>query len=432
MDKKALSLPILISLVVGNMIGTGIYILPSSLAEFGTISLLAWIYTSIGALLIAITFGRLSKRFPKTGGPYIFCREAFGKLTGFIVAYTYWLSNLVAIAGLAVASVGYLGFFTPVLNANNVNYSPHIVLLVELAVIWGFTAINIIGLHTAGLVQFWLTVLKILPLIAIAIVGLGSVHISNLSHFTGGNAPFNAFNNAAMLTFWAFIGIEAATVPAESTKGPNDVFKATVWGTALTALIYICSSMVLMGMIPMAELKTSQFPFAEAGTILFGAYAALFVTFCAFASGVGSLNGCMLIQGQIMFAAARDHLFPRSLAKLSKHDVPVKGQIFSAALISVLLILTINPSLLKQFNDIALLAVLLTLLTYLATMLAELKFLVQSKKAAGKAIIVPFLAALYSFWTISNFDKIYIVVGFGLILCCIPIYFFTVRRYANS
>lgn len=117
MDKKALNLPILISLVVGNMIGTGIYVLPASLAEYGTLSLLAWLYTSLGAIFLALTFANLSKRFPKTGGPYVYCKQAYGKLAGFIVAYTYWVSNLVSIAGIAVASVGYLGFITPVLNA---------------------------------------------------------------------------------------------------------------------------------------------------------------------------------------------------------------------------------------------------------------------------------------------------------------------------
>src|SRR5262245_5011959 len=128
MDKKALNLPILVSLVMGSMIGTGIYVLPASLAQYGTVSLLSWIYTSIGAIFIALTFAHLNRRFPKTGGPYVYCREAYGKLTGFIIAYTYWMSNMVSIAGITVSSVGYIGFIAPILNSNSASYNQYYVL----------------------------------------------------------------------------------------------------------------------------------------------------------------------------------------------------------------------------------------------------------------------------------------------------------------
>src|SRR5262249_53821237 len=153
--------------VVGNMIGTGIYVLPASLAEYGSLSLIAWIYTSIGAIFLALTFANLNKRFPKTGGPYVYCKEAYGKLTGFLVAYTYWISNLVSISALAVASVGYLGFLTPLLDANKTAFSQPLALLLELSIVWLFTLINIIGIHTAGVVQFVLTIIKLIPLFLI-------------------------------------------------------------------------------------------------------------------------------------------------------------------------------------------------------------------------------------------------------------------------
>lgn len=436
MDKKALSLTILVSMVIGNMIGTGIYLLPASLAQFGTISLIAWIYTSIGAMLLALTFTFLNKRFPKTGGPYIYCREAFGKLVGFVVAYIYWISYLVSIAGISVASIGYLGVLSPVFDANSPLYQPYLVLACEVVAVWLFTLINLIGLHTAGVIQVVLTCIKILPLLFVTCWGVGHIQWENLAQFTLSNqSNFSAISSAATLTFWAFIGLESATVPAENTQGSRDIFKATVYGTLATSLIYILSTFVLMGMIPATQLQHSQFPFAEAGAILFGAKASWLIAICAVISGLGALNVCVLIQGQIVFAAARDHLFPHMFAKLSKHDVPIAGQILSSVLVTALLVLTMSPSLLKQFNYIALLAALLTLLTYLVTTLAEIKFVLTNKMPLhhilfSKSLIIALLASAYSIWMISSFDKQLLLTFVVILLCCIPIYFFTVRKYA--
>lgn len=438
MDKKALNLPILTSLVVGNMIGTGIYVLPASLAPYGTMSLLAWIYTSIGSIFLAITLAHLNKRFPKTGGPYIFCREAFGRLVGFIIGYTYWFSVMASIAGIAVASVGYLGFISPTLNANSPEYNSYYALGLDLLIVWIFTLINIIGIHAAGVVQLILTILKIAPLILIVLVGLPHVHLDYFTQVTlTDQTYFGALGSAAALTFWAFVGLESATLPAENTKGPKDIYKATVFGTIITAVIYISSTFVLMGMIPNAQLKVSQFPFAEAGAMLFGQKAALIVVICAIISGLGALNGCVLTQAQIVFAAARDHLFPKAFKKLSKHDVPVAGQLLSSTLISLLLIMTVEPTMLKQFNNIALLTALLTLITYLACTFAELKFLLQSRTSLfhifySKSFLIVILASAYSIWTISSIEKAIIRVTFILLLLLIPVYFIAFRKIPKS
>ena len=212
MDKKALSLPILLSLVVGNMIGTGIYLLPATLAEYGTISLLAWLITSAGALFLALTFTSLNKRFPKTGGPYVYSKEAFGKLTGLTVAYIYWFSYMVSVAGVAVASIAYLGFIFPELDANSPSYNQYVVLGLEILSVWLFTIINLIGIHTAGVVQLFMTVIKLAPLLLISIVGLASVHMGNIVNFTHTqHSDFSAISSASAIIFWAFVGLEAAT-----------------------------------------------------------------------------------------------------------------------------------------------------------------------------------------------------------------------------
>lgn len=434
MDKKALNLPILVSMVIGNMIGTGIYVLPASLAEFGSISLVSWIYTSLGAILLALTLASLNKRYPKTGGPYVYCKEAFGKPVGFFIAYTYWISNLVSIAGIAVASIGYLGYITPMLDSNSASYDKSLTLAIELGVVWLFTLINIIGVHTAGVVQLILTTLKILPLLIITVIGLFHIHLANLLQFNITNSSnFTAMSSAATLTFWAFIGLESATIPAENTQGSKDISKATIFGTLATSGIYILSTFVLMGMIPIMQLKSSQFPFAEAGTILFGSSAAVVVAICAVISGLGALNVCVLIQGQIVFAAARDKMFPRMFAKLSKHDVPIAGQLLSSGLVTLLLIFTLEPTLLKQFNNIALLASLLTLITYFTSTLSEIKFLWLEKLSVAKiflsrSMLITILAALYSAWMISSFENAMLVYGLLILLASIPVYFIFIHE----
>ena len=417
MDRKALSLPILLSLVVGNMIGTGIYTLPALLAEYGSMALAAWVLTSIGAIFFALTITSLNKRYPKTGGLYVFCREAYGRMTGFTVGYLYWMGNLVSIAGIAVASIGYLGYLIPALNTNHPEHSQALTLAFEVAAVWLFTLVNIIGIHTAGVIQVVLTIAKVLPLLLISLLGLGYIHFDYFTATAMTEQPaFSAISSAAALTFWAFIGIESATMPAENTKGARDIFKATIYGTCITSFIYILSTFVLMGMFPATELKNTQFPFALAGNVLFGAKSAYFIAICAVISGLGALNVTILIQGQIVFAAARDKLFPKSFSKLSKHDVPVAGQLLSSGLVTLLMIVTLQPSLLDQFNNIALLASLFTLMVYLASALSEIKFLYRDHGLSAvllrsKSAYIAAAAVIYCLWMISTFTASFLLIG---------------------
>lgn len=435
MDRKALSLPILLSLVVGNMIGTGIYVLPASLAKYGPISLLAWVFTSIGAIFFALTLSALNKRYPKTGGLYVFCRQAYGRMVGFIVGYLYWMANFVSIAGIAVASIGYLGFLTPALNSSMPEYNKYLVLACELGTVWLFTIINIIGIHEAGIVQLILTVTKVIPLLVISLLGLGYIHFDNLIPFAvTDQSQMSIIGSAAALTFWAFIGIESATIPAENTKGSSDVYKATVYGTCLTSFIYILSTFVLMGMIPAAKLQSTQFPFAEAGNILFGANSAAIIALCAVISGFGALNATVLIQGEIVFAAARDKLFPRLFSKLSRHDSPVAGQLLSSGLVSILLMVTLEPTILEQFDNIALLAALFTLMAYFGSAMSELKFLYldhgfTKKLLCNKSTYITAIALSYCVWMLSNFSLPFLLIGMSLTLFFALIYFLVFEKH---
>jgi ABC-type transport system involved in cytochrome c biogenesis ATPase subunit len=205
------------ALVVGNMIGSGIFLLPASLGPFGGISIVGWLVSAAGSTLLALVFARLSRLVKKSGGPYTYTREGFGDFAGFLVAWGYWISIWTTIAAIAVAFVSYLSFFVPVLKT-----SPVLAAGAGLATIWILTGVNVIGVHTAGMVQLVTTVLKLLPLLAISTIGLIYVNGANFVPFNAtGKSALGAITGTVALTLWAFLGLESGTTPAEHVHDPE-------------------------------------------------------------------------------------------------------------------------------------------------------------------------------------------------------------------
>ena len=204
-----------VALVMGNMIGSGIFLVPASLAPFGGLSLAGWLVSTAGALLLAAVFAHLARLDPAAGGPYAYTRRAFGDVPAFLVAWGYWISMWVSLGALAVAFTGYLGSVVPVLTR-----TPAAAAITSIAAVWVLIAVNVAGVRSAGWVQVVTTILKIAPLVAIALVGL--THFEP-SHFavadTSPRAMAAAISGGATLTLWAFLGLESATVPAEQHRG---------------------------------------------------------------------------------------------------------------------------------------------------------------------------------------------------------------------
>lgn len=422
--RGGLGLWMLTALVAGNMIGSGIFLLPAALAYYGSISLVAWIFTGVGAIFLALVFAKLSTLIPKTGGPYAYCREGFGDFIGFEVAYNYWIALCVGNAAIVVAFVGYLEQFLPVLhNSLWLSFG------VKVASIWIMAFINILGIRNAGIVQLVTTILKMLPLILISIIGLFFIHPEYFMFFNvTGKSNFAAFTGAATLTLWSFIGLESATVPAEEANRPKDIATATILGTSIAAIIYIVSAIAVMGLIPPNILAHSTAPYADAARVIFGPVGGLLVAVGAIISCLGALNGWTLLQGQVPLAAARDGLFPKMFAKESKRfGTPVNGLIFSAGIITLLLVLTLNSSLVEQFTFIILLATLSSLIPYFFTALAELMIFIKirqqfnSKRFFGSSVIA-IIAAAYAFWTIAGSGQEMVFYGCLIFLSGVPVY----------
>lgn len=424
--QRKLGLPTTTALVVGNMIGSGIFLLPATLAVFGGVSILGWVTTTAGAILLALVFGRLSRILPKAGGPYAYSREGFGEFPAFLVAWGYWISIWVTNAAIAVAMVSYLAVFWPALSTNSVLAGT-----VAIASIWLLTFVNGIGICYAGFVQVVTTVLKLLPLIAVA--GFGLFYF-NLEHFTpfnmSGQSMPSAINATAALTLWAFLGLESATIPAEEIKDPQRTIpRATILGTIIAATVYILGSAAVMGMIPSEKLATSNAPFADAAILMWGSWAGYITAGCAAIACFGALNGWILMQGQLPLAASRDGVFPAIFSRVSANGTPVLGIVISSVFATVLISMQFNKGLLKQFEFMILLATLTCLVPYVASAAASL--IIILKPRAQLIIITPIRgsviaigALLYSLWAIVGLGLEAIAWGVVLLALGVPLYMY--------
>lgn len=423
-DRRKLGLWMATALVVGNMIGSGVFLLPSSLAEFGPISLVAWGFTATGAVLLALVFARMARAYPRTGGPYAYARRAFGDFVGFQTAWGYWIAVWAGNAAIAVAFVGYLAHFWPALAGDKVLAAG-----VGLLTVWLLTAVNAYGVRGGGAVQVVTTVIKLVPLLMIAVGGLFFIESANFGEFNAsGDSAFGAVTAAAALTLWSFIGLESATVPAEDVDHPEKTIpRATVAGTAVTALIYILGTVAVLGLVPAAALATSTAPFADAADAAFGGWAADLVAAGAAISAFGALNGWILLQGQVPFAAARDGLFPGVFARTGRGGTPTVGLVVSSVLASGLMLMNYNASLVDQFTFIILLATLTTVIPYAYAAVAELVLMATDRAAfsggrLARDAVIALLAFGYSTWAIAGAGYEVVYKGTLLIFAGMPVY----------
>jgi len=418
------------ALVVGNMIGSGVFLLPASLAPFGGISIVGWLFTSAGAVLLALVMARLARRMPAVGGPYAYTRKGLGDLPAFVVAWGYWISIWSGNAAISVGLVGYLAAFFPALAE-----TPALGAGTALAAIWLLTAVNAWGVREAGVLQLWTTIIKVLPLLAIGTLGLLYLDPAHFQPFNlQGGSPFNAVTATATLTLWAFLGLESATIPADSVRDPaRTIPRATLLGTILAAGVYILATTGVMGILPSEELARSTAPFAEAGGRIWGPWAGSLIAAGAAVSAFGALNGWILLQGQMPRAAAMDGLFPAVFRRMSRRNTPVAGLVISSVLITGLLALNFTASLVDQFTFIILLATLSTLIPYAFSSIAEMVISLRERKALpagrlGRTFTIAILALLYSLWAIVGSGLETVLWGLLLLLAGLPVFLWQVRK----
>lgn len=431
-SKNKLGLWTSTSLVAGNMIGAGVFLLPAALASYGSISLVGWLIATTGALLLARVFSNLSKLMPQAnGGPYAYCYNGLGGFTGFLVAWGYWISIWTANAAITVSLISALSTFFPILASN-----AFAAIFTGLAAIWLLTWINTLGIVTSGKLQLVTTLLKIIPLLLVGFVGLFYMRASNFLPFnsSGGNS-FAAITATATLTFFSFLGLECATVPSGSVINPEKTIpRATMLGTGLVSIIYIVSSISIMGMIPAAVLQHSVTPFADAAAIIWGNGARYWVSAGVAIAAFGALNGWILIQGQLPAAIAKDNLFPAIFGKNNKKGVPATGIVISSVLVSLLMAMNFSKSLAEQFKFLILMSTFSVLLPYLFSSAAYIIIRIN-KKVTGQwtlAILLALLAFSFSLWAIAGAGQEIVYWGFIFLIAGTPFYVWIIRNNKNE
>ncbi len=418
------------SLVLGNMIGAGVFMMPSTLASFGGISIIGWIASSIGAFLLAKVFAHLSKMMPGSdGGPYAYSKSAMGDFAGFLVAWGYLISVWCTNAAITVSFISALSTFIPALATNSL-----MAVFTGLATIWILTWINTLGVFTSGKLQLITTILKVVPILLVGIVGLFFIQWDNFLPFNAsGTNTVSAITATTTLTFFAFLGIECATIPSGSVENPEKtIARATLLGTFIATAVYILSTVSIMGMIPAAQLKTTVTPFADAATIIWGSGAKYWVSAGVAIAAFGALNGYILIQGQLPAAIANDQLFPAIFAKKNSKGVPAIGVAISSVLVSFFMMMNYTKGLVDQFKFLILLTTLTVLIPYLFSTAAYIIFRLKeanlSKWIKYSAITLASLAFLFFMWMIIGSGQEIVYWGFVLSMSSIPVYVWGVTK----
>ena len=411
------------ALVVGNIIGSGAYLIPASLAPYGPNSLVAWLLTTTGAVLLAVVFAALSRAFPKDGGPYVYTRAAFGEMAGFVVAWGYWVSVWVGNAAIATGAVSYTSAFAPWIAS-----VPGASAIVTIAVVWLLTLVNCYGVRAAGWVQAVTTVLKLLPLLAVALVGGFFLRQETLGAFAEVPITLAGTTAAATLTLWVLLGLESATVPADKVQYPERTIpRATLIGTVVAAFFCSVACSLVLLVVPASRLADSKAPFADAALVFWGEGASAVVALFAAISAYGALNGWILLQGELPFAMARDGVFPRFFARESRRGTPALAFLSTSVLVTLLVLANFHRGVVQVFTFMVLLATSATLVAYLVCSLALLTLLWRGR-LAGSRRGTPWLAvagavgAAYSLWAIAGAGREAMLWGAALLLAGLPVY----------
>jgi len=409
------------SIAVGCAIGSGIFMMPTLLAPYGLIGFGGWLIAGAGSILVALTMSRLVRRIPKTGGPYVYANEGLGHFAGFIIAWTYWIACITAIAGISIAFVSYLGFFIPAISD-----SAFLSLMASLVLVWLIVTLNIFSIESSTKFQVVSTLLKLLPLFFMMFLGLVGFDPNNLPEMNPTNAnPFMLLATVTTLVMWSFVGIETATVPAENFINPEKTIPKVLIAAVLSVLtIYILVSIAIAAIVPAEELINSSAPFALAATKILGFSGGVVIAFGALISTLGSLNANTLTAGNITFAAARDKLLPSKFLTLSDAGTPIFSFILAGSFVSFLLMLNYTKGLINAFIFFAMLSTLSTLIAYLFCAMAELKFLKNDNpsKQRNTAIFLTFGTFLYAFFAIWGAGMEIVFYSFMLILVGMPMY----------
>lgn len=456
---------VLTSLVVGNMVGSGIFMLPRSLAEAASPAgvILAWLFTGLGVLFVSFVFGNLGKRKPElSGGPQIYAKELFKKgsnaatLTGFMATWGYWIGNLAGNIAIITTFASYLSTFFPVMTSQatiltigsfELKMGNAITFIVCSIVLWGTHAIVHKGLEGAGKINLAATTAKVTGFFIFIIIGLSAFDAANVTPFIADKTTeaghtvgmLGQINAAAVATLWAFIGVESAVVFSSRAKRQTDVKRATILGLLITLAIYIGISTLVMGLLPQEVLVTSEKPLIDAIETVLGPVGGKLLAALGLISLIGSTIGWVMLAAEVPSAAAKQGLFIPRFMKENKNGIPTFSLLCTNLLGQVFIFSTISNSISEAFNFIIYIATLSYLIPYLISSSFQVKLVwtgetYEDGKGRITDGIIGGLATLYAVYVMiagtSNLKTF--ILGVALLASGILFYGFVKKVPTNT
>ncbi|MBO2673348.1 putrescine-ornithine antiporter [Shewanella algae] len=398
-------------LTIVNMMGSGIIMLPTQLAQVGTISILSWLVTAAGSTALAYAFAKCGMFSKKSGGMGGYAEYAFGRSGNFMANYTYAVSLLIANVAIAISAVGYGAVLF------GVELSPIAICLATIGVLWLATVANFGGARITGQVSSVTVWGIIIPVIGVSLIGWFWFDFDLYkAAWNPHDMPFfKALGGSIAMTLWAFLGLESACANSEAVENPEkNVPIAVMGGTIGAAVIYIISTNVIAGIVPNGELALSNAPFGLAFAQMFNPTIGSIVMACAIISCTGSLLGWQFTIAQVFKSSADEGFFPKAFSKVTKKDAPVVGMLIIVSVQTLLSLMTISPSLSKQFEALVNLAVVTNIIPYILSMAALGVMQKQLNIPVKQARIANFMAvigALYSFYALYSSGETAVMLG---------------------
>ncbi|SMF23772.1 amino acid permease [Desulfovibrio gilichinskyi] len=415
------------AVVAGNMMGSGIALLPANLAAIGSISLIGWGVALLGALALAYVFARLGMEDPQEGGPIAYSGEV-APILGYQAGLLYYHANWIGNIAIAITGVDYLSIFFPVLQ------NPLYAGITSIIIIWIFTGINILGADWIGRLVSVGVVLLLIPVVITGTVGWAFFDVAqfNSNWLASGKTSESAILAAIILCIWSFIGVESASVNTAVVRNPKRTIPiSTMVGTAIAGLVYILSCTAISGMFPASEVVASGAPFSMVmghicASMPFAAYVPKLVSAVTAFACLASLGSWMMLVSQAGCRASNDGTLPKAFGKRSQHGIPVEGLIFSSIMMSLLLvalmIMSNGGSTQSMFGNIIKIAVLLTLPPYFYSALNLLRRYGFKAKGAWLKICSALLACGFCMVALSGAAK-GALAGCMIVMLCIFIFY---------
>lgn len=431
---RALGLPSATALVIGSIIGTGVFTMPAVMAGAGTSSLLTLGVIAVGAILLGGLFGQLSKRIPNSdGGLYAYAHHEFGDFAGYLTAWCYWITAWAGNAAIVSSWVLYVESLFGIKNPTGwTNFG------IAMLGLWIPAAINLFGARQMAWFQNLTVVLKFLPLAMVGIVGWFFVHSANFGPFNAtGGSLYSGIGIAAGVALFSFIGVECASIAAARVKDPRrNVGRASILGTAASALLYLAVTAAIMGLVPHHDLTGNGAPFVNAFQTMFSqfSWAGKLVALIAVISGLGALNGWTLVTAEMPWAAAKDDLFLPQFRWVYRDGVPWFGILASTAVASALMGFAYSSNTgLTVFTYLVSLSVVTVAIPYFFSACAQLAYLVSGRRrihgwVLARDLSVASAAVLFSLWITFTAGYQAVYQAMLLLLVGIPIYAFLKAR----